>query len=583
MAPDPYATYLRQADDFLAQGEIVRAGQIWQAILKQQPSHPEARAGLLAVKERLLVLRQAEAGGPPPAPPGLEPPGNSILKPAFPVIDPPSTAHDESPVSVSGEDCPGAPDPERLLAEGCTLYDMGQTGDALRKWEQLLAQHPDHALARNYANGARRELGLPPVQAPATSAPAPGSSPHFEEDTETLLQEAIQLYDMGLVAEAIAKWERVLVLEPQRPEVADYLRRARIEVGSSPAAAGAVVAPGPTGSEPPESLDLKLRQAEHLLLLQRHEEAAFTFQQALGLDPGNASALRGLERCRRPNGHSASAPDRRPLPPPVLAPDVQGQLSVAGEEPQAIAPPAALLKLPPAKREGLSLPARVQEAVEPFPWLKNPRILGAALGGLLILVIGFSLVHSYRKDRELKSEVRAARAAATAPVAQQTQVPDLAESPASIREEAEATLVTDPLRAYLRAATLLGRNAGDAASAQLLEKARAGLAGGVTGASLPEFQKHLQAGDLEAALRVIDALLRAQPDDADLRTRAARLDLTLCFDHANQGKWEEAREDLLRGRALFPGDKTWQARLKLLEQVKALPKDQRASWIPLLS
>ena len=101
--------------------------------------------------------------------------------------------------------------------------------------------------------------------------------------------------------------------------------------------------------------------------------------------------------------------------------------------------------------------------------------------------------------------------------------------------------------------------------------------------SLPEFQKHLQNGDLEAARKVMDALLRAQPDDVGLRARAGRLHLTLCFAHASQTKWDEAEEDLLRGRALFPADKTWQVRLKLLEKVKALPKNQHPAWIPLLS
>jgi tetratricopeptide (TPR) repeat protein len=578
MTLDPYASYLRQAEAFLAQGETVKAGQIWQAILKQHPSHAEARAGLLAVRERLLVLRDAEAAAAPLAP---------ALEPQPPEVAPRST-HDVTPPIGSREVLPGALSPERLLAEGCTLYDMGQIGDALRKWEQILALTPDHALARSYANGARRELGLSPLQAPATSSLAPAQTLRPEEDTEKLLQVAIQLYDMGLVAEAISKWERILVLEPQRQEIVGYLRQARNEVGSgsSPATVAAGARPAP---EPTETLDLKLRQAEHLLALQRPEEAAFTFQQALGLDPGNASALQGLERCRKPSGHPAPAPHGRPLPMPALPPDHRGILPMAEEEiqvpaeSQGIAPPAALLKATPGKREGLSLPARFLEAVEPFPWLRNPRILAAGAGALLVLGIGFSVLHSYRKDRELKDEVRTARAAATAPAAQQTQALDLAESPASLREEVEATLVTDPLRAYLRAETLVSRNPGDAAGAQLLEKARSGLAGGVTGASLPEFQKHLQNGDLEAALKVIDTLLRAQPNDADLRIRAARLQLTLCFDHANQGKWEEAREDLLRGRALFPGDKVWGARLKLLEQVKTLPKNQQASWIPLLS
>jgi hypothetical protein len=257
--------------------------------------------------------------------------------------------------------------------------------------------------------------------------------------------------------------------------------------------------------------------------------------------------------------------------------------SPASTEPQGIEPPAALLKATPAPRTGLSLPERFRKVTERWPRLKNPKILAIAGGSLLVLAVGFGVVHSYRRDQDLKDQVRTDKATALASVAQQAQAPDLAESPASIRQEAEASLAADPLRAYFRAETLLRLVPSDSAGAQLLEKARLGLAGGVTGASLPEFQKHLQNGDLEAALRVMDSLLRAQPDNADLRVRAGRLQLTLCFNHAGQAKWDEAREDLLRGRALFPGDKTWQARLNLLEHVKALPKNEQPSWIALLS
>jgi tetratricopeptide (TPR) repeat protein len=593
MTPDPYAPYLHQADDFFAQGEIVKAGQIWQAIIKQDPSHAEARTGLLAVKKRLLALREAEAAAPSPLPatptPSHEPaPPVQVQQPV--PVDPRATPSEPLRPRDAAEVITGTLNPERLLAEGCTLYDMGQTGDALRKWEQVLALDPDHALARSYVNSARRELGLPALQAAAEPAPVRVDSLQAEEDIDKLLREAVQLYDMGLVEEAISKWERVLALEPQRQEVEGYLRQARIELGTAAPQATAPARSGFTAPEP-DPLDLKLRQAEHLLTLQRPQEAAYTFQQALLLDPGNTLALQGLERCRKPSDRPTPAPEVRAVPTqaPVLALDAQGRIAMAVEEepaplePQGVEPPAALLKATPAPREGLSLPERLHEAAEHLPWLKNPRVLAMVGGGLLLLVFGLGALHSFRKDQALKEDVRAARAAAVAPVAQQAQAPDLAESPAAIREEAEASLVTDPLRAYFRAETLVSRNPGDAAGAQLLEKARANLAGGVTGASLPEFQKHLQNGDLEAAAKVIDALLRTQPDDAGLRARAARLELTLCFDHANQGKWEEAREDLLRGRALFPGDKTWQARLKLLEHVKALPKNQQASWIPLLS
>ena len=90
MTPDPYAPHLRQADELFAHGETVKAGQIWQAILKQHPAHAEARAGLLAVKQRLAALREAEAAAPasesvhPPVPePALspEPPPDLVVSP----------------------------------------------------------------------------------------------------------------------------------------------------------------------------------------------------------------------------------------------------------------------------------------------------------------------------------------------------------------------------------------------------------------------------------------------------------------------------------------------------------------------
>lgn len=630
MTPDPYAPHLRQADDLFARGEIVKAGQIWQAILKQQPGHGEAREKLVALRQRLLELREAQgapspeqAPAPAPAPPEPSPviavaPTPAVVAPqpeppasvavaevalaeiavaATPSAETPSAAAPEANPRATAPEGPlavappqvntGALDPERLLAEGCTLYDMGQVEDALRKWEAVLTLDPAHGLARGYANGARRELGLAPLPAPAAQA-APAVEAHdAAEDVDKLLREAVQLYDMGLVEEAISKWERVLAQEPQRQEVEGYLRQARLEVGQQPvrpAAPAAAVASTATSDR--EALDLKLRQAEHLLTLQRHEEAAFTFQQALGLDPGNARALQGLERCRKPGGRPAV--EARPAAQ-VVTLDAQGRIAMAveevqaaPEEPQGVEPPAALLKAAPAPREGLSIPDRLRKATERAPWLREPKVLVGLGGGLLLLAVTFGVVHNYRRDQALKQEVRAARAAAVAPLAQQAQAPDLAESPEAIRQEAETALGTDPLRAYLRAETLVSRNPGDAAGAQLLEKARIGLAGGVTGASLPEFQKHLQNGDLEAALKVMDALLRAQPGDADLRARAGRLHLALCTAHASQAKWDEAREDLVRGRALFPGDKTWQARLKLLDRVKTLPKAQQAAWIPLL-
>lgn len=603
MSQDPYAPYLRQADDLFARGELVKAGQIWQAILKQAPQHVEARGRLLQVKQRLLAQQaEAAAEAAPPSPaPEPEAPGPRAPEPIAPPVEAPPVAAlppepapaPPPPVAPTQAMVPaGDLDPDRLLNEGCTLFDMGQVEDALRKWEQLLALDPGHPLAREYANGARRDLGLPPLAAPAAEAPAGPGTAVDEEDIDKLLREAVQLYDIGLVEEAVSKWERVLAADPGRLDVKAYLQQARAELSQQPAAPGPSApasAPRPAAGPDPGMLDLKLRQADHLLSLQRHEEAAFTFQQALALDPGNARALDGLERCRPRPARAPGPSAPTPPPAPALTLDPQGRIAMAEDpdrtlvtDPPAVAPPASLVKAVPAARQGLSLPDRVQSLTERLPWLRETKTLAMIGGGLLALLLGGGLLHRYRKDQALKEAVQAARAAALAPISQQAQAPDLAESPAAIREEAQAALDTDPLRAYLRAATLVRRDPADAAAARLLERAKAALPGGAVGATLAEYQNHLQSGDLDAAAQVMDALLRGAPDDADLRARAGRLELALCTAHAAQGKWDDAALDLQRGRALFPDDKGWQARLKLLEQVRAMPKAQRGDWIALL-
>ncbi|WP_243295220.1 hypothetical protein [Geothrix mesophila] len=617
MTPDPYAPYLRQADQLFAQGEIVKAGQIWQAILKQQPAHAEARERLLALRDRLLAQRQeeervaAQAASPqipaplpePVQPPSPAPPPVTVAAPPAPLAPPPAHPLTPAPPAPVAPPPPPHVEPERLVIEGCTLYDMGQVADALQKWEQALAIDPTQSLALGYANGARRELGLPPLQGTAPVAPAEELAPQADEDVDKLLREAVQLYDMGLTEEAISKWEHVLALEPHREEIRGYLRQARMEVTQAaaqpapvqppppaptpvpppalpPASAASPAAPAPTPEA--EALALKLRQAEHLLTLQRPDEAAFTYQQALRLAPGNPEALAGLERCRRPQPRVGTSSSGISLDLPDRIAMVEEEPTLIVTDPGRVEPPASMTRSAPAPREGLSLPARLQEASSKLPWLREPKVWAIAGGSALTLSVALYAIHSYRRDQELKEAVRAARQAAIAPVAQQAQSPDLTETPAAILREGESALEADPLRAYFRAQYILAQNPGDAAAAQLLEKAKAALPGGAAGATLPEFQKHLQAGDLDAAAKVMDALLRAQPDDPALRTKAARLHLAFCAAHAGQAKWDEATEDLRQGRALFPSDKSWQARLLLLERVKALPKSQQAAWLPLL-
>ncbi|HEU4950983.1 MAG TPA: hypothetical protein VFT46_03485, partial [Holophagaceae bacterium] len=257
----------------------------------------------------------------------------------------------------------------------------------------------------------------------------------------------------------------------------------------------------------------------------------------------------------------------------------------APAQPEAVQPPEALTKPAPAPRTGLQIKAPEALDVSKLPdWMKEPKVWAATAGGILVLVLGTLWYRSYARDAQLKADVAAAHRAAASKAARDAQVPVLAETPAGILAEGKQALDEgDAVRAYLRAQTLLKRDPSDGAAAQLLDRARAALpTGGVVGATAAEYQKHLQTGDLDQAAKVMDGLLRATPDDPVLRTQALRLFLRLAEDHASQGRWSDAAEDLARGRALAPEDPAWSARIALLPKIQALPKGDRPLWIALL-
>ncbi len=601
---DPYTPYLKQADELFAQGETLKAGQIWQAILKQQPAHAAAREGLLKVKAILELQKAAAAqapAAPPPAPePAPEPEPTPVPEPvpeAVAVPEPPAPVPPQPQAPVHSDE-----EIERLLREGNTLYDMGQTEDALRKWELLLAGAPHHRVGRQYANGARKELGLPPLgedevptSAPASPAAAL-SAPVADhgEDVDRILREAVQLYDMGLPEEAIGKWEKALELEPHRSEIRRYLEDARAEVARHAAAPSAPAPARPSAPTAPmpsaaAQVDVKLKQGEHLLGMQRFDEARFTFQQALDLDPTNAAAREGLRRAQ-----AGEAPRSAAFPTETNPGTLGGGITLVDYEPPApktaeipaATPPATLTKTLPPQREGLKVPAQlngIRATLEAYPFLKDPKILGISTGALLLTFGSCSFIQGQRKESARKEAVKAAHAAAIAAVAKQAEAKDLVESLGDVKAEGEQALAIDPLRAYLRAEFLLKLAPGDAGGSQLLVKARAALPGGVTGASATELQKHLQERNLDAAAKVLDALLREDPANQELRLKGSRLHLALAQAFAQQEKWDEARLALLRARAFAPGEKAWQARLHLLEVVQGLPKGpQREAWLAFL-
>lgn len=536
---DPYQSHLDRAEALFQGGDVVQAGQIWQAILKRAPDHPGSRAGLLRVKQFF----------------------------------------DQKDLTAAND---------VLLQEGCTLYDMGQFREALASWERILRSDPRHPLALAYANNARRELGLAPLPGPTPAPPAP-PAPAREgaedplEQAEQLVQEGVQIFDLGLAEEAIAKWERALALNPGHPDAPAFLAMARQDRQRAMAAPARAV---------PESAaiqrDTLLLRAEQALREGRVEEAARTFQQLLEQDPQHPRVLRGYHQVRSLLAAREGAPVTPrsvPLPPAPPLPRPHLPAAMAGPAPaglpEPVGPPRSLTVRGAAPRDGIHLPQRLQELSRPR-WLGSRRHLGLAAGAAALVLTVAGLYGLHRREQALREAVASAKVDALKPVSRLVQVPQLTESPDAIRRECEQALPDDPLTAYFRAQELVRRDPDDPGAAKLAQQARQQLAALPPAGDLAEYDSDLKAGDLEGARKSVLGLLRQDPDNPDLRDRARRVLLALAPLYAAQDTPAKAREALVLGRAMFPRDPAWPARLKLLEAIQALPAAERAAWIPLL-
>ncbi|MDR0499572.1 MAG: hypothetical protein LBH03_07590, partial [Holophagales bacterium] len=188
------AEYLREASELFDAGEVVGAGQIWQAILKRDNSINEAKAGLLKVRERLSVTSpQSQSSGSHPLP------------------------------DIVSEDI------ESFLQEGCSLYDTGALHEALNAWEKVLAIDPGHPHALSYVRGVRKELGLAMLDTGTliTSDQAQASRP---QELKLLLERGSQLYETGMFEDALDSWESALALDPDNTLTKGYLAMVQMDM-----------------------------------------------------------------------------------------------------------------------------------------------------------------------------------------------------------------------------------------------------------------------------------------------------------------------------------------------------------------
>jgi tetratricopeptide (TPR) repeat protein len=528
--PDPIQAHLNRAQALFDAGDVTQAGQIWQAIVKREPAHQAALEGLFRVKRIFDQRREADEN-------------------------------------------------DRLLQDGCTLFDMGQAQDALDKWERILARDPGHKLAFAYANGARRDLGLAPLAGAAPGGPAapdPAAAAAPSADADQLVREGVQLFDMGMAPEAMGKWRRALELDPLHGDAPKYLEMARREEAE---AAGRHAAPPPALRAPAlqpvadGQLETRIWRAEQLVRDWRLEEAVQAFQRLLDQGAQDPRILAGYHQAR-----AFLAAQDEPKGAPVVQPAFP---EAPAAPPQPVDPPRALTRSNPAPRHGISLPDAVQRLHRPR-WLQTRRNLALAAGVAALVLLALVLAGLRRRETALKEAVAAAKQNALKPVSRMVQIPALPETLEGVRREAEAALPEDPLLAYFRAQEWQRRDVDNPQAVQLVQKAKDKLFGPAPAATLGDFDKALLGGNLEGARTVILDLLRHDPDDTDLRGRARKVILALAPIYASDERIAMARDALVLGRAMFPQDLAWQARLKLLDALQAMAKSDRASWIQLL-
>ena len=548
MTEDPFEAHLQRAEACFQSGDPLRAGQIWQAILKRVPDHAVARQGLIRVKQAL------EAHAQP---------------------------------AVSKEEL------DTLLRQASQLWDLGVPDDAIEKWEKVLQVDPENSEAKTFIAMVKKE------QAEAAAATAPthrSRTPHEEmtaalpisapkrpdeplprpapsaskEELDTLLRQASQLWDLGVPDDAIEKWEKVLQLDPENADAKAFLGMVKKEQAEAAAAQPKPAPPPPpaardemTATLPTmvhEGEDPRMLQGEHLLVLERFEEAIYAFQQALAHQPGNSRAKEGLARAQA--GVTALREPDQPAPS------------------REVVLPATLTTTAPPRRLGLNIPAPLKRLAA-HPLARSPVLWGVLLGSVLITSIGITYWRQAAKDRQLRADVSRAIQESIAPVLRASVILDLNETPASILEEGKAVLSEDPLRAYHRAKEALRRSPQDAAAAQLLEAARGSLSKGVP---LPEgtWEAQVKVGNLDGAIAIILGQLRSAPEDPALLRNATTLLSSRAQIQASKGNLGAAKEDLMRLRAFYPDDKAWNARIQLLDHIQAQPKAEQAGWIALL-
>lgn len=577
------AEYLKQASELFDTGYVVKAGQIWQAILKKNPSNTPARAGLLKVRD---VLSNGSA---------------SSSTEGIPSSDTP-TELAQSLSKIKEES-------EHFYKQGCSLYDLGKIYEAKEAWEKALAIYPDHGLALSHIRGVRKELGLPmpesdtqtpnpidePIAKSADTQPIPPVSSkaeesifvdvsenkveleqpqidkeskevdspdasesqaqltpgESEEEINRFVEQGTHLYKIGKVEEAIHIWQSVVALNPDNILTKGYLIMAQAELAVSKGTN--ILSSSKTG---------KITFQSNSISATTDTSHPKDEKESIALIPTQKKGGADTEKTEKPI---------QPISPP---PSVQ-----LPEKKTTAAIPSAITQKNEITRVGPSLQKKNNKATL-LSRLFSPIVMVV----ILLLVGGATWVVLFmKKDALLNATQIAIKEEAIKKAKRSDKVVNLGMTVEELKSQAKTAMSSSPLRAYFLIREINNLDSSDTSIPKLLDQAHQAMM------ALPspprisgDINNIIATGRFEEAEAILEADLRHSPNNIRIKENLARVCLLLAREYAKQGKKDSARSRLLMGAALFPKDPTWQARIKLLENLQSIPKDVQNQWYEML-
>ena len=576
------AEHLQQASLLFGAGEVVKAGQIWQAILKIHPSSEEARVGLLKVRD---VLSKATTDKPRP---------------------------ETSLMESEAAEANGLDPAELLMKQGRAHYDQGSLHEALAAWEKVLEMDPGNNLALSYARGVRKELGLPipEVMGAAQDSPskkqlgepknravseiaarlqvaksqnaASSSSASNKLQAEKIasqIEKGSQLYKMGKIVEAITAWESALSVDPDNALTKGYLAMAWEDLDNKRQ-------PSPVGVHQKKSEPLSVSATAEFerqgVVAGLADGTGADAQSSLPAFAAGANNL-GADAQDSQTGGGYGTPDSS-SPPEPDAPSKTKHPSGSVDPLREGVPakmPAIIIESQAPNRQGPVLPQKLHR----MPFLSRlftPRAIKAA-SLLIFLFVGATAWTAWaRRDALLRATQAAIVDEAIKTANQSIKDVSFAQSTDELKSEARSAMSSDPLMAYLLVQEVISRDPNDTNPVKMLEQVRQAMAAAPKVQADGDLGRFLSDGALDDAEALLKSMLMQNPNNMRARENLARVCLMQAKHLIANDQWGKARARLLMGVALYPRDPLWQARIKFLENIQSSPREDHVRWAEML-